>query len=624
MLKPKYPFKAYTMVRNLINFKFSPDSSKIYYIDNTRGKYDLWVQDFPGSYPKQLTQADKWAIRNFHISPDAKTIFLDADTLGNENLQIFSLSSLGGVPKRLTKDLDKRYFMINQGYFSDSITILITTNSLGSGSSMDIASLNIDTGDLTQLTASDSNMFGIEVSPDNKKLLVHEMLGNTNSNLYLFDLENNELTLLTDHEGETLFNFQCWNPDSQGFYLNTNFGREFTNGAYYDLNKKSWEFIPELCPDSSYGGWNVGNIRISKDGKYLTWVINENGYGKLNIKNLSTNELLKPSWSQKGLVKDVKISPDFTKVIYAYESSQKVSDIHVFDLESHKEYILTQNMLGGIDIKDMILPELVQIRSFDNLMVPAWLFRPPNSKKDKVPIILSIHGGPESQERTEYRYRGLYQILLSLGIGVLAPNIRGSSGYGITYQKKIYRDWGGDELKDIEACAKYMQALPWVDSKRMGVYGGSFGGFATLSAITRLPDYWKLGVDLVGPSNLITFANSVPEFWKASGIIKKWVGDPVEDKEFLESRSPINYIDNIKADVLIGQGANDPRVVKAESDQIVEKLKKMGRFVKYIVYEDEGHGFVKTENYDDFLKSTIEFMVERFFDKKIDLSTGEF
>ena len=203
-------------------------------------------------------------------------------------------------------------------------------------------------------------------------------------------------------------------------------------------------------------------------------------------------------------------------------------------------------------------------------------------------MVVSIHGGPEAQERPAYAYNGLYQYLLSRGIGVLAPNIRGSSGYGISYQKLIHRDWGGGELEDIRHAAEYLRTLEWVDASRVAIFGGSFGGFATLSALTRLPEYWATGVDLVGPSNLVTFVESVPPFWRPT--MRDWVGDAEDDRDLLLERSPITYIDQVRAPLLVMQGANDPRVVQAESDQMVEALRQRNLGVTYYVDEKSGHG----------------------------------
>jgi dipeptidyl aminopeptidase/acylaminoacyl peptidase len=253
---------------------------------------------------------------------------------------------------------------------------------------------------------------------------------------------------------------------------------------------------------------------------------------------------------------------------------------------------ITQGALGGLVEDDLTAPEVIRYPSFDR-EIPAFLYRPAGVE-GKMPVLLSIHGGPEAQERPQYMYTGLYQYLCSRGIAVLATNIRGSTGYGKTYQKLIHHDWGGDELKDLEHAVLWLREQDWVDPERIGVFGGSFGGFATLSCVSRLPDYWACAVDIVGPSNLVTFAKAVPPTWKR--MMAQWVGDPETEVDFLMERSPISYVDQIKAPLFVVQGANDPRVVKAESDQIVERLRERGIEVRYDIYEDEGHGFTKREN----------------------------
>ncbi len=267
-------------------------------------------------------------------------------------------------------------------------------------------------------------------------------------------------------------------------------------------------------------------------------------------------------------------------------------------------------MSGGVRSEDLISPELVEFQSFDR-KIPAWFYRPEG--KGPFPCVLSIHGGPEYQEMPNYYH--FYQYLLQAGIAVLAPNIRGSTGYGKAYMRLIHRDWGGGELRDIEAAAQFLQNHPDVDKERIGIYGGSFGGFAVLSAVTRLPDLWRAAADVCGPSNLVTFLKSVPEFWKP--IMKEWLGDitDAKDREFLLKRSPITYIDQAKVPILIIQGANDPRVVKGESDQMVDALRKKGVIVEYIVFEDEGHGFLKTENAIRAWKKAAHFFFEHLLEQ---------
>ena len=254
----------------------------------------------------------------------------------------------------------------------------------------------------------------------------------------------------------------------------------------------------------------------------------------------------------------------------------------------------------------MVRPELVSYPSFDR-KIPAFLYRPTPRGTEKAPVLLMIHGGPQAQERPSYGYAGMYQYLLSKGIGILAPNIRGSTGYGKEYERLILHDWGGAELRDIEGAWKYLLTLDWVDPVRIAVGGGSFGGFATLSAATRIPDAWRAAVDIFGPSNLVTFAKAVPPHWRK--MMAEWIGDPDKEQEFLLARSPITYAEKLKCPILIIQGARDPRVVKGESDQFVEKLRAMGRETDYMVIPDEGHGFTKQKNEFAAYQKITDFLV---------------
>ncbi len=298
-----------------------------------------------------------------------------------------------------------------------------------------------------------------------------------------------------------------------------------------------------------------------------------------------------------------------------FTHSAEAANLYEIDLKTGDMVALGQSMIGGIDPADMVTPELVHYPTHDGRMIPAWLYRPKTPNGSPVPVVLSIHGGPEAEERPRYMYNGIYQYLLNQGFAILAPNIRGSSGYGISYQRLIYRDWGGAELGDIEYAAKYLQSLDWIDSNRIAVFGGSFGGFATLSAVTRLPDYWALGVDLVGPSNLITFVNSVPPHWRS--MLREWVGDAEDDREMLIERSPITYVDQIRVPLLVIQGAKDPRVNKAESDQMVERIRKNGGDVRYYVDENEGHGTTRRENSIKWMSMVASYLEEYLLDEPV-------
>lgn len=363
-------------------------------------------------------------------------------------------------------------------------------------------------------------------------------------------------------------------------------GREFTGLAYYDLTNDTWEW--RETPD-----WDVEDAAVSSDGRLLVWSVNEDGYSELLVRNLTTSDDPVRIDLPAGTLDTMVLAPAGDRLGVLWEQACHPEEIFVVDLATGTATQITHESLGGIDERDLTPPELIRYPTFDGREIPAFLYRPVGVT-GRLPVVLSIHGGPEAQELPRYLYSGLYQYLASRGIAILAPNIRGSTGYGKSYQTLIHRDWGGDELKDLEAAVRYLRDCDWVDADRIAVYGGSFGGFATLSCVSRLPEYWAAAVDIVGPSNLVTFAKAVPPTWRR--LMAQWVGDPETEAAFLMERSPITYVDQITAPLFVIQGANDPRVVKPESDQIVERLRERGVEVRYDVYHDEGHGFTKREN----------------------------
>jgi dipeptidyl aminopeptidase/acylaminoacyl peptidase len=258
--------------------------------------------------------------------------------------------------------------------------------------------------------------------------------------------------------------------------------------------------------------------------------------------------------------------------------------------------------MGAPREDELIEPELVAFPSSDGHAIPAWLYRAAGDGPR--PVVLYIHGGPEAQERPGYK--AFAQYLCSRGISVLAPNIRGSTGYGKSYQRLIYRDWGGGDLRDFQAAADWLRSSDWVDPERLGVVGMSYGGFAVLTCLSRLPELWAAGVDGFGPSNLVTLIETAPPWWWRMDL--EQIGHPVEDRDRLLAASPLTYAEAIRAPLLVIQGAKDPRVVQAESDQLVDRLRALGRDVEYELFEDEGHGFTRYENEVRAWRLIVEFI----------------
>ncbi len=606
----KYRFEQYAATRLYTGaIAYSPDGQTIAHVANTTGQFNLWTIPSGGGMPYQLTAYADNTVRAVTWHPDGKSILFTADQNGDEFHQVYQIGARGGTPAQLTEAMQAQHY-IGDAFTPDGKRIAYAANER-EPQNMETVIHNLETGEkiypFAMSPGGEWGVYPVAWSPDGRYLLAAKIYTNTNQDVVLYDTTTGEEINATPHEGDVIFFPGAWAPDGSGVYILTNTGREFQGLALYSLAERTWKWVE--TPD-----WDVENIAVSKNGRVLIWIVNEDGASKLYGRNLTTGAALTLPNLPLGVVDNFVVTPDGNKLALVFAQPTEATNLYEFDLTTGVMTALGQSMIGGIDPADMFAPELVHYPTFDGRTIPAWLYRP-QGVTGPVPVVLSIHGGPEAQERARYNYNGFYQYLLSRGFGVLAPNIRGSTGYGISYQKLIHRDWGGDELKDIEHAGKYLRSLDWVDSNRIAVYGGSFGGFATLSAMTRLPEYWALGIDLVGPANLITFVKAVPPHWRAS--MKAWVGDAEEDRDLLVERSPITYVDQIKAPLLVIQGAKDPRVVKAESDQMVERIKQNGGDVRYFVDENEGHGTTRRENTIKWYRMIVDYIEEYLLDEPV-------
>jgi dipeptidyl aminopeptidase/acylaminoacyl peptidase len=582
---------------------YSPDGQLIAHVTNTTGQFNLWTIPSGGGIPRQLTAYADNTVRSVAWSPDGQQIAFSADQNGDEFHQVYLIGKEGGWPEQLTNKMDAQHQLGSLAFSPDGKTLAYAAND-DNPMNMSLILRDVSSGETNRPIQEDGLFFPAAWSPDGRMLSVVKFIANTDQEIWLLNVETGETTNTTPHEGDVVFLPGPWASDSSGFYFVTDQGREFKGLAFYRVSDGRWDWVE--TPDH-----DVDNVALSKNGRVLLWETNDNGTSRLFGRDLTTGETLPMPDLPLCVISSIDISPDGSRAAMVMGRPTEAANLYEIDLRTGDLWALGQSMLGGVPDIDMVQPELVEFPTFDGRMVPAWLYRPRG--QGTFPVVLSIHGGPEGQERPYYAYTGLYQYLLSRGFGILAPNIRGSTGYGKSYQYLIHRDWGGAELKDIEAAAKYLRSLDWVDSNRVAIYGGSFGGFATLSAMTRLPEYWAVGVDLVGPSNLLTFVNSVPPFWKP--MMKKWVGDAEEDRDMLIERSPITYVDNVRVPMLVIQGAKDPRVNKAESDQMVERIRQRGGDVRYYVDENEGHGATRRENAVKWMGMVAAYLEEYLLDE---------
>lgn len=601
---PKYKYKDFANTRTYTGvIKYSPDGQRIAHVTNETGQFNIWLINPDGTGKEPVTMYADNTIRSLEWSPDGKTILYNADQNGDEQHQIYLVDVATQNITALTQKLTSQHY-IGAGFSPDGKYIAFSGND-NVPTNIDTLIYDVEKGEVIKRVEVGGLAIASDWSPDSRYISIVQVKSNTNQIIHLYDMENDSLQQVLPHD-EPFKQFpSVWRKDGSGFFMICDQGREFSNLGFYNLKDDAFEWF--ATPDN-----DVEGVEYAKDADVLFWVINQDGRSLLKGRNLETGEDINIPEMPKGVVAGMSAAPDASKIALSFSHSGEAYNLYELDIEAGTFQAVGKSMLGGVDPDDMVAPELIHYETFDGKQIPAWLYKPKVGRAPH-PVILSIHGGPEAQERPQYNYNGLYQYLLNLGFAILAPNIRGSTGYGISYQKLIHRDWGGDELKDIEHAAKYLQSLDWIDNNRIAVFGGSFGGFATLSAVTRLPDYWAAAVDIVGPFNLVTFAKAVPPTWRA--MMKEWVGDPEEDYDFLMERSPISYVENVKVPMLVIQGAKDPRVVKNESDQLVEKLRENGVKVKYYVDEEEGHGATRKANSIKWNNMVTDFLEAELLDE---------
>jgi dipeptidyl aminopeptidase/acylaminoacyl peptidase len=442
-------------------------------------------------------------------------------------------------------------------------------------------------------------------SPNDQTLLAVESISVNQSYLYLVDSTRGEKTLLTPKGTEKIaYSPIGFSADGYGIYVTSDRDSEFQRISYIDLETRKPKYI-------TTNSWDVERAQLSYNRKLLAYIVNENGLSKLHVLDLVTGKLKTLPKIPVGVIGGLVWHENNHDLAFSINSARSPLDAYSIDLDSGKLDRWTTSETGGLNPQNFVEPTLVKWKSFDDREISGWLYQPLSSKfSGKRPVIVNIHGGPEGQSRPIYQGRNNY-FLNELGVAILFPNIRGSTGYGKTFVALDNDYKREDSYKDIEALLGWIKQQPTLDGNRIMVTGGSYGGHMTLAVATRNNNLIACSVDVVGMSSLVTFLENTEAYRRDLRRVE--YGDERDPKmrAFLESIAPMNHVNKLKKPIFIIQGANDPRVPKSEADQIVAALQQQGTPVWYLAAKDEGHGFAKKKNADFQFYATIAF-AEKF------------
>ena len=583
---------------------WSPDGKQVAFISNISGRYNLWLVPATGGWPTQLTISDQRQTAPAW-SPDGNWIAYASDYDGNELWDIFAVSPKTGEVVNLTAT--KETSEESPTWSPDSKSVAYIVKPKG-GSSHEIDLIDFTTRHTTHITKDtpkgSSNHRPI-FSRDGKFLVYTQAdAGDRNSNVFLVDLATLKTTKLTPHEGEQTFRASDISPDGKTILITSNAHNGYDNVGLLDVATQK---IDWLTNDT----WEINAGLFSTDGASLTWEANVEGNTNLYLRTLADRktEMLPLAAGVNSLVNRSAFSHDGSKLLFNHNGPTAPNDLWTYDLKSKTSQQLTHALVGGLRSSDMVEPYLVHYPSRDGKWtISAFAYIPNNIKRDgKYPAIVYIHGGPTGQYVNSFNRR--VQYLVNQGYVVIAPNFRGSTGYGKEFMKANYRDEGGGDLADVVDAAEWIAKSGFVDKKKLVSMGGSYGGYLTMMAVTKYPDMWGAGVAMVPYVNWFTELATEDPAIRAYDI--SIMGDPAENKALYEDRSPINFIDRIKAPILLIAGGNDVRDPSNESQQVADAIKKRGGIVQLKIYQGEGHQFGRLETQIDEMKTLSDFLKVR-------------
>lgn len=562
---------------------FSHDEQTLLYTNDSSGIFNAYTVPVAGGESTPLTSSKE---TTFAISffPKDNRVLLRRDQGGNEIYHIY-LREENGSERDLTPGEKNRALFL--GWAHDLASFFYLSNKRDPRY-MDLYEMDIEGFQPTLVYKNKEGYSVAAISNDKKLLVLSKDHTDHNNDIYLLELGSGKRTHLSPHEGDVRYGVVDFTPDGKSLYYLTNSAHEFMYLAKMELAGLQSEVIDKPDWDIMFGG-------LSWNGKYLYTGINADAKTVVKVVETATMQPVELPKLPDGEIRSIAFSRSEQRLRFYASNPRTSADLYVYDLGGKQYTQLTRTMNPEIDPNDLAGIEVVRYKSFDGLEIPALLMKPWLKPGARAPGIIQVHGGPGGQ--TRIGYSPFYQYLVNHGYAILMVNNRGSSGYGKTFFSLDDHKHGQDDLMDCVKGKEYLISTGLVDPGKVAIVGGSYGGYMVLAALAFQPDAFDAGVDLFGVANWVRTLKSIPPWWTAfRDALYQELGNPETEEEYLREISPLFHAENIKKPLLVLQGVNDPRVLKIESDEIVEKVKANGVPVEYIVFDDEGHGFTKKAN----------------------------
>lgn len=563
---------------------FSADNSKLLVSSNRSGIINVYTLPVKGGEMTAITSSDSTSIEAVSFFPTDDRMLLSADGNGDEIDHLF-VRELDGTIRNITPEVGAKASFY--GWAKDDKHLYYGSNKRDR-QYFDVYKLSLDDYTATMIYQNDEGLDFSHISNDEKYFALTKTINTNDNDLFLYNVETKEMTKVNDNLSAN--NAADFSVDNATFYYTTDDGSEFRHLMSYDLNSKEKKKLIEKP-------WDIRSSYFTSNGKYMVVSVNEDAKAAIEVLDAETMKPIElPDFENKSIT-SVAFNDDENWMRLYVGGSNVPSDLYTYDLTTKEQYKLTNVLNAAIDMEDLVTATVVRYKSFDGVEIPAIYYLPKQASSDaKVPAMVWVHGGPGGQSMQ--MFNPLIQYLVNHGYAILAVNNRGSSGYGKTFYQMDDKNHGEKDLQDCVEGKNWLAEQSEIDADKIGIMGGSYGGYMTMAALTYTPEEFKVGVNIFGVTNWIRTLKSIPPYWESyREALYLELGDPYSaDSVRLKQISPLFHTENVTKPLMVLQGAQDPRVLQVESDEIVEAVRKNNIPVEYVLFEDEGHGFVKKEN----------------------------